>query len=96
MNFTFVDDKLSVLHSNKYIHNIVSMALVLYAGLAKPTLPAIIKDLFENGVFRIVVLSIVLYRGNKDPQFSILVATAFTLILNRLGEQKIKENFGLL
>ncbi len=87
-----MENILSVL-DNKYVSTVLSIFLALYAGLAKPTLPTPILKLFNNQVFRILVLSLIAYRANRDPQLSIMIAVAFTVSLNMLAERNMKESF---
>lgn len=85
--------ELSMLHKNKNISSIVGLFLVLYGGLAKPKLPRFIRNLFENPIFRVIILALIMYRGNKDPQLSIMLSVGFTMVMNKLNEEKIKEEF---
>lgn len=84
---------LSILHKNKMVSSVVSLFLVLYAGMAKPKLPVFIKNAFENPMFRVAILSLVVYRGNKNPTEALMIAVAFTVTMNALNEQKTKESF---
>ena len=34
-----------------------------------------------------------MYHGNKDPQLSIMLSVGFTMVMNKLNEEKIKEEF---
>jgi phage-related protein len=73
-----VQESLSIL-DNPYAKNIIKMFLVLYAGLAAPRLPAFLAGLFNNALFRIVVLFLIAYLGLKDTSIALLSAVAFTL-----------------
>ena len=73
-----VQNSLSFL-DNPYAKNILKVFLVLYAGLAAPTLPAFLAGLFNNALFRIVVLFLIAYLGLKDTSIALLSAVAFTL-----------------
>ena len=84
---------LSILHKNKTVESALNLFLVLYAGLAKPKLPDFIKSAFENPMFKVAILSLIVYRANKNPTQSILISVAFTMTMNYLNEQKIKEQF---
>lgn len=75
---SFVNNSLSFL-DNPYAKNIIKMFLVLYAGLAAPRLPAFLATLFNNALFRIVVLFLIAYLGLKDTTIALLSAVAFTL-----------------
>ena len=78
---------------DKYVSTVLSIFLALYAGLARPELPNFILKLFDNQVFRILVLSLIAYRANRDPQLAIMIAVAFTVSLNMLSERNMKESF---
>lgn len=73
-----VQNSLSFL-DNPYAKNILKVFLVLYAGLAAPRLPAFLAGLFNNALFRIVVLFLIAYLGLKDTSIALLSAVAFTL-----------------
>jgi hypothetical protein len=78
---------------NTYLTSGASLFLVLYAGLARPQLPPFMVELFENPIFRVLVLSLVVFMGGNDAQLSLMVAVAFTVTMNLLNEQKIAEGF---
>lgn len=90
---TSVQNVLQTLERNQLVSSVVTLFLVLYAGLAGPKLPLVIRKLFDSAVFRVLVLALVVYRGNKDPQLSIMIAVAFTLTMNHLREQELREKF---
>ncbi len=84
---------LSFLHQNKYVSATLTLFLILYAGLARPAFPPILKKLFDNPLFKMLILSLIVYSSQKDPKLAIMVAVAFTVTLNLLSEQEIKESF---
>ena len=67
--------------ANKYSATILSTFLVLYGGLASPELPDFVKTLFDNHIFKMVVLSLVAYSVNKNIRLAVLLATVFSIIL---------------
>ena len=79
--------------ANPYFASGLSLFLALYAGLARPQLPDFIAGAFENPVFRVTVLFLVAYMGNKNVQVSLMVAIAFVITMNLLNEQKVAEGF---
>jgi len=83
----------SSLHSNKIVSTILTTFLILYGGMASPKLPGFVKKLFENPVFKIIVLSLVVYNSNKDPKFAIIMAVAFTITMTLIDRQTVEENF---
>jgi len=78
---------------NKYFLAIFSILSGLYAAQIRPTLPNFIMDLFQNPCFRVVVLFLVVLRSYKDPQFSLIIAVSFLLIMNIVNEQLFKDTF---
>ena len=88
-----VDQTTSALFSNKYSSNLITLFLVLYGGLAAPKLPQFMVNLFENPIFKIIILSLIVYKGNNDPMFAIMVAVVFTVTLDIIKKQKFLETF---
>jgi hypothetical protein len=78
---------------NPYVSATLTLFLVLYGGLAKPDLPDFILDLFDNAIFRMLVLFLIAYTASNNPQVAILVAIAFTITMNLLSERKMAEGF---
>lgn len=79
---------------NDTITIIVSFFIVLYAlNLSKMKLPCQIKNLFNNTIFRILFLSLMLiYNFNKSPHVALAVAFVFVIILEQVETEKIYEN----
>ena len=88
-----VDTTLSTIFANKYASSAITLFLVLYGGLAAPKLPKFIIKLFENPIFKIAILSLIVYNGNRDPKFAIMIGVAFTVTLNMISNQKFLEGF---
>lgn len=88
-----VNNGLKGLLANPYVTASASLFLVLYASMARPQLPNFVISLFDNAVFRIAVLSLVVFMSGQNIQLSILIAVAFTVSMNLLNEQKIAEGF---
>lgn len=78
---------------NKYVSTAITVALGLYAALLGPELPQFVKDLFNNTIFRIFILFIVVVRGNQDPKMAIMIAVAFVLTLDYIYAKSAKETF---
>lgn len=78
---------------NEYVSTAITVALALYASLLGPNLPPMIKNLFNNTLFRILVLFLVVVRGNKDPKMAIMIAVAFVLTLDYIYARSAKETF---
>lgn len=88
---TFVNNNLGWVHENKYVLPVISLVLAMYAALARPRLPTYIEKLFENPVFRLVIISYIIYRGNNDPQLSIMIAAAFLITIHMINKRKLNS-----
>jgi len=87
------DNILEPLHTNKTLYTFITLFLILYGSLAKPKLPNTIRQLFDNAIFRTMILSLILIRKGNDLHLSIMIAVAyiFTMQINNL--EKTKEKF---
>jgi len=88
---TIVNQNLGWVHENKYVLPVLSLFLGMYAALARPKLPNFIGKLFENPVFRLVVISYIIYRGNKDPQLSLMIAAAFLITMHMINKKSVEK-----
>ena len=88
-----IERTMSAVFENKYSSTVLTVIILLYASLASPKLPNFIIKVFENPVFRVLFLSLIVYKGNRDPVFSIMIATVFTLVTNMISQQRFFENF---
>ena len=86
-----VDSLFKTLDSDKIISSVLSLFLVLYGGLAAPKLPNSIAKLFKNTIFRLLVLSLVVYMSSKDTSTSILIVVAFVISMQTLSYQETKK-----
>jgi hypothetical protein len=85
MNLNFLE--------NKYFLAIFAILSGIYGGQIRPTLPKFIMDLFQNPIFRVLILFLVVVRSYKDIQFSLIISMAFLLITNQVNEQLCEEKF---
>ncbi len=79
--------------ANPYFATIITIVLAVYASLASPNLPSYFKKLFDNSIFKILIITFIAYRANSNPQLSLLVAICFVVTLNFLAEKETKEAF---
>jgi hypothetical protein len=88
---SLVNQNLGWVHSNSYVLAVLSLFLAVYVAVVRPVLPQFIQRLFENPVFRLVLISYILYRGNKDPQLSLMIAAAFLITMHMINKQKVEQ-----
>ena len=93
LSLSMFDDILKVFFQDERIAVIVVFFLVFYGPLSGPKLPTFVKALFESPVFRVFILSLIVYKGNKNPTLSVLVAVGFILVMDTLNKQKLFEKF---
>lgn len=90
---------LNNLLANPYVTAMVSLFIILYAGLAAPTLPKPVASLFDHVLFKVLILALILYVNNFNPTVAILIAVAFFLSLQTLSRHKVfdmaKEIFNI-
>lgn len=78
-------------YDNKNTHTIIMVALALYIALLGPKLPPVIKKLFTNTIFKIIILFMIVTAGNKHPKVSIMIAVAFVLTLDYIYLNSSKQ-----
>ena len=88
-----LDDILEPLHQNKTLYTFVTLFLVLYGSLAKPKLPSVIRQLFDNAIFRVMILSLILIRKDNNLNLSIMIAVAYIFTMQMNNLEKTKEKF---
>ena len=81
---------------NHYVRSVLITFILLYTASIRPELPSYIKNLFNNSIFRIVVLFFIVMKANKDPTLSLLIAIGFVLTLDFLSVQQAKESFKVI
>ena len=86
-------DNLKKIFGNQYISTIITIFLALYAALLGPELPSGLRKLFNNTIFRIIILFLIVYRANKDPRLAIMIAVVFVLTLDFMTRMDAKEAF---
>lgn len=84
--------------NNDYAIAIMALFISLYAlDLAKMRLPTYIKNLFNNTIFRVVFLSLLLvFRFDNSPHVALTIALLFVLTLDYLNYNDVNENFAYL
>ena len=88
-----IDIILEPLHTNKTLFSFVTLFLVLYGSLAKPKLPPLLRQLFDNAIFRVAVLSLILMKKGGNINFSLMVAIAYIYTMQLNNQEKTKEKF---
>jgi hypothetical protein len=93
---SLVNNNLKTLKSDVILRSVFTLSLVVYAGLAAPSLPEAVLVLFDNPFFRIVILGLVMWNINDNPSMSIMLAMVFVMVMNTLAGKKLLEKFELI
>jgi len=83
---------------NEYVATGLALFLGLYAiAASRIELPGYLKNLFNNNIFRVVFLALLLTQNfDRAPHVALTVALVFVLTLHYMREQEIKETFAYL
>jgi hypothetical protein len=83
-----INKTLEKLFENDISGNIIKLFLVLYASLAAPKIPKFIRLMFDNALFKIIMLALIVYQSNKDLSLALMISISFTLTLNYFNMEK--------
>ena len=83
--FNQIDKVLAYLFSDVYIATALTVCLIMYAGLAAPTLPPFISSLFESPLVKLLILFLILLMSKYNLTISLLATIAFALSLQTLN-----------
>ena len=85
-----VNEALSIL-DNQIVSSVLGLFLVLYAGLAAPKLPRSIARLFDNPVFRVIVLFLVAFMASKNKSVALIAAVGLVVSFQTLNRHKMND-----
>ena len=86
-----ISEYIDKIFNNKYTSTILTMFLVLYGGLAGPKLSPGIKDLFKESIFRIIMLALIVYSGNKNIKLSLAMAILFLTLMQNISDNEVEK-----
>ena len=79
--------------NNKYFVGFVTVGTVLYASLARPSLPQWVANLFEHRITKMIFYALIVFLLTQNLQVALVVAIAFYILMSMLREQRIAEGF---
>ena len=87
------------LNQNSVIQDIIAGCLVIfiiiYTSYTQIVLPISIRRLFNNDLFRIIVLSLIaIIAGNAKPHVAVSVAILFVLTMHYVVKNELDKTFG--
>lgn len=86
-----VDSVLKPLFTDKVSGAVLSLIIVLYAGLAAPKLPKVVSNLFKSKIFKLIILIIIAYTASKNSSIAIITAVALVVSMQTLSKQEQTE-----
>lgn len=78
--------------NNKTFSVVVSLILVLYAGLAAPALPNQVIQFFDTMLGKVLFLFLIGFVASRNVQVALMVAVAYVVTLH-IATQRSTENF---
>jgi len=78
--------------NNEYISAVLTIIVVLYGGLAAPKLPAKVVQLFNNKLFKVLVLALIAFVGRKSPSVSIVAALSIMVVMESVDRYGSRFN----
>lgn len=92
-----MDNEKDNILNNNYVHAVLAILTTIYLSAGRVSIPAFIKNLFKNNIFRLVFLSLLLvYRFDKSPHIAFMIALIFVATMSHIGEQEMMENCAYL
>ena len=79
--------------TNPYLYGVIIIALTMYGPRLSPNLPVSVKNLFNSAIFRILVLTLVIYLTSKDLSMALIVAIGFVLVISLSSSLETFEYF---
>lgn len=78
-----------VLIQNTYLASILSIFLAMYGPRLQPKLPNSVRNVFDNHIFRVLVIFLITYLSSTNIQLSITITIIFLVTLNLLHNDTI-------
>lgn len=80
--------------NNDAVVIILALLVALYSSMVRVELPLYLKNLFQNNIFRVIFLSLLLiFTFDKAPHVAISIALIFVITLAFLNRQERIQNF---
>jgi flagellar biosynthesis component FlhA len=77
---------------NDLLSSVFYVVIILYLTQMSPQLPPMIKDLFKNNIFRVVILFMILVLANISYPMALIVSIAFVVTMNNLQIEYFEES----
>lgn len=92
MDFDSISRKITDLRDNDYVFAVLALLMVSYGSMARVKLPASVRSLFKNPIFRTVFLSLLMvYSFENKPHVAVLIAVIFVTSMQYVAVEENKE-----
>ena len=71
----------------------VAFILAIYGPRLSPQLPRFIRNAFNNGLFRFLLLTIIVFIGTRSIRVSMVCAIVFMALFSITNKQNIQEDY---
>jgi hypothetical protein len=86
-------DTIDKLFKSPIMYGLLAVSLGVYGPRLQPALPKPVIDLFNNDIFRLIIILTIAYLSSKDLQLSLIVTIAFLLIISLAHSHDVEEKF---
>lgn len=86
-------NKIETTVKNPYVLGALAMFVAFYGPRLQPRLPNSIRTLFNNPVFRFIVLVLIVYLSSNNLGTAIMVTIAYVVIMNLVTMLNTEERF---
>ena len=76
---------------NSYLFAVLSLFLAMYGPRLQPALPNSVRNVFDNSLFRGIVIFLILYLSSRNMQLSLVISIVFLVTMNLLHMDNIKN-----
>jgi hypothetical protein len=71
----------------------IAFILAIYGPRLSPQLPIFIRNAFNNGLFRFLVLTIIVFIGTRSIRVSLICAIVFMALISMTNKYNIQEDY---
>jgi hypothetical protein len=88
-----IDQSVKTFFDNPIVLGIIAIFITMYGPRLSPKLPDFVRDAFNNGVFRFIIMVLVIFTGLKDIRLALIISVLFIGIMSIVNTQNIKEDY---
>ena len=88
-----VFDEVNSLSQKPIMYGVLGMLLGFYGPRLNPNLPTNIKNLFENSLFRFLIIAVIICVSTKDLQLALMIGIGLMLGISFANSQDVTEKF---